>query len=220
MSVFFPDPLFGWAYLVALFGLLAAAAWRDLRAMVIPKQLTVPTLALGVLFNAVRGGWLGAEGHPAWVLGANGPVVGALDGLLFALGGFALAFALFFLMWFLGVCGGGDVKLFAAFGAWVGPERTLIVMLVTIFVVFFFIMGRLVLRLFSGDWKAVRKAANARPLGRPGEAGRHARKHALGFALPLAIAAVLVLLWSFRVELHMAAAPAQDDSAKEHARAR
>src|SRR5438270_8400 len=46
---------------------------------------------------------------------------GALDGLLFALAGFGLGFALFFVLWVLGACGGGDVKLFAALGAWVGP---------------------------------------------------------------------------------------------------
>src|SRR3954447_20707140 len=107
MSVFFPDPLFGWAYLAALFGLLAAAAWKDLRALVIPKQLTVPALALGLLVNVARGAWLGAAGNAAWVLPEGGPVVGALDGLLFTLAGFAVAFGLFFAMWFLGVCGGG-----------------------------------------------------------------------------------------------------------------
>ena len=47
MSAFFPDPLFGWIFLAALFGILAVAAWKDLRAMMVPKWLTVPALALG-----------------------------------------------------------------------------------------------------------------------------------------------------------------------------
>src|SRR4051812_3196431 len=132
MSAFFPDPLFGWAFVAALFALLAVAAWNDLRALVIPKQLTLPALALGLLFNVARGAWLGADGHAAWVLGEGGPAAGALDGLLFALAGFAVAFGLFFLFWFLGVCGGGDVKLFAALGAWVGPRYVLYVLIVSI----------------------------------------------------------------------------------------
>jgi hypothetical protein len=60
--------------------------------------------------------------------------------------------------------------------------------------------------------------ATKRPLNR--RTGHAPRERALGFALPLVIAAALVLPWSLRVDLRLAAAPAQDDNAKEHARAR
>ncbi len=216
MPAFFPDPLFGWTYLAALFGVLLAAAWNDLRELVVPKWLTVPALGLGLLFNVVRGVWLAAAGQPTWLLGDNGPVVGALDGLLFALLGFAVAFGLFFLMWILGICGGGDVKLFAAVGAWVGPALTLRVLLATLAVVFCFLLGRLVLQLFSGDWKAFRKIMNTGQ--RPRRPGHVPRKRALGFALPLMIAAALVLPWSFRVDLRLATNPVQD-TPREHAHA-
>src|SRR4051812_34982983 len=102
MSAFFPDPLFGWIFLAALFGILAVAAWKDLQAMLVPKWLTVPALALGVLFNVVRGVWLSSSGHAAWIFGESGPALGGLDGLLFSLLGFLVAFGLFFLMWILG----------------------------------------------------------------------------------------------------------------------
>lgn len=221
MPAFFPDPLFGWAYLAALFGVLLAAAWNDLRTLVVPKRLTVPAVGLGVVFNVARGVWLAAEGQTAWLLGDHGPLVGAVDGLLFALLGFLVAFGLFFLMWVLGVCGGGDVKLFAAVGAWVGPGLTLRVLLATLAVVFLFLLGRLLLQLFGGDWKAFRKTMNKgqAPRRRSGPAGLVPRKRALGFALPLVIAAALVLPWSFRVDLRLAAAPAQD-APGEHAHAR
>src|SRR4029077_13443330 len=77
--------------------------------------------ALGVTCNLVRGAWLGGLGRPTWTLGGSGAVIGALDGFLFALAGFAVGFTIFFLMWIAGACKGGDVKLFAAVSAWVGP---------------------------------------------------------------------------------------------------
>src|SRR5438874_13835628 len=116
---FFPGLLFAWAFYLVLTALMGVAAYTDLRRMVIPKQLTLGALALGLVFNIVRGAWVGAngEGSGVWLLGANGPFAGALDGLLYAGAGFAIGFGLFVIMWILGTCGGGDVKLFAALGA-------------------------------------------------------------------------------------------------------
>src|SRR4051812_1481896 len=111
-TTYFPDPISGWAFFTTLMALLAVASWTDQRRMVVPKWLTLPTLALGLLANVLRGAWLGWHDLPAWSLSSGGPWLGALDGLLFALAGFAMGFVLFFAMWVLGVCGGGDVKLF------------------------------------------------------------------------------------------------------------
>ena len=199
MHCFFPEPVFGWAYLGALLAILAAASCLDLRFMAVPKWLTVPALGLGLLFNVVRGAWLGSAGHPVWVLGDGGPALGGLDGLLFALAGFALGFVLFFLMWIVGVCGGGDVKLFAALGAWVGPGHCVTVLLVTLVVLIFVVMFQVAGKLFRGDWQSLRKRA-ARPKGAKAAKPRRL----VGFSLPLTVAVAVVLLWSFRVELRLA----------------
>src|SRR5208283_4704741 len=105
----FPDSAgFAWTYYLVLVALLLVAAYSDMRRMIVPKSLTLPTLALGLLFNVVRGAWLGAAGaEPVWILGQHGAWIGALDGLLYALAGLAIGFGLFFVMWILGTCGGG-----------------------------------------------------------------------------------------------------------------
>jgi Flp pilus assembly protein protease CpaA len=117
-----------------LVALTAVAAYIDLRTLTIPKRLNLLTLALGVVFSVVRSAWLGttAEGEKVLWFGAHGPWVGALDGLLYALVGILFGFALFFVMWVLGTCGGGDVKLFAAIGAWGGVTLTLWLLIGTI----------------------------------------------------------------------------------------
>ena len=164
---FFPGPMFGWAFSAVLFGLLAVAAYQDLKRVIVPKWITLPTLALGILFNLVRGGWVEASGGGVW------------SGFLFALAGFGTGFGLFLLMWLLGTCGGGDVKLFAALGAWVGPLLCVFILGCTIILV--------VLQLVT---LAV--------------AGRKVNKRRLTYSLPAALVTVVVLLWVFRGELHLA----------------
>src|SRR5436309_15904199 len=135
MQTFFPDPIFGWVCYLILVALLAVASYFDQRYQLIPKKLTIGLLALGVVFNLVRGAWMGAAGHETWILAGGSVWLGMLDGLLFALAGFALGFALFFVLWILGACGGGDVKLFAAMAAWLGPQISVMVLLCTIVIV-------------------------------------------------------------------------------------
>lgn len=85
---------------VALTGVLACA-W-DLRTGRIPNTVTLGSAALAAVVHASQGG---------------------VQGVVFGLGGCALGLALF-LPWFLmGAMGGGDVKLMAAFGAWLGPVQ-------------------------------------------------------------------------------------------------
>jgi len=203
---FFPGPLFAWAFLGGLLAILAVAAFIDLRRMAVPKSITIPALALGLVFNLIRGAWLGALDNPVWVLGTNGSVVGAADGLLFALTGFLVGFGMFFLMWILGVCGGGDVKLFAAVGTWVGAYLAILVLCTTIVVVVVMVWCRLLFALLTGEWKTIRKSlAQRQP--RRGAAPLQPKKRALGFSLPLVIATLLVLLWAFRVDLHVVPTP-------------
>lgn len=197
---FFPNPEFAWAFLALFFALLVLASGTDLRSYLIPKAVTLTGLALGLAANLARGIWLGIDGKPVWLLGEHGVFVAAADGLLFALVGFAVSFALFFLMWLAGVCGGGDVKLFAAVGAWIGAYLGICVLMMTIPVILCLALGQMALALSQ---RTPAPATNA-ALPAPVAAGKKPRR-VLGFSVPLTIAAVAVLLWMFRVELHLAA---------------
>ncbi len=120
MPRFFPNLSFGWTFYGVLIAFLVIAAYIDARRMIIPKWVSLSILTLGVIFNLARGAWLGDQGIKVWLFEPNGLWLGAVDGFLFALVGFLAGFAIFFVMWILGVCGGGDLKLFAALSAWVG----------------------------------------------------------------------------------------------------
>lgn len=92
--------------LLALVGI--AAVW-DVRTGRIPNRLVLAGLSA------------------ALVLRAAGGAGALLEGLL----GLGLALALFFPLFALRAMGGGDVKLLAVSAAFLGPERTLVALLVT-----------------------------------------------------------------------------------------
>jgi prepilin peptidase CpaA len=96
----------GMMMLAPMFGLLTWAAAVDLRTRRIPNWLTLSLVLSGLVqsFTAVH-------------------TVGPLDSLLGLLSGFGLTFILFA----IGAMGGGDVKLLAGLGAWLGPRGALIV---------------------------------------------------------------------------------------------
>ena len=83
----------------ALVGLLAVAAWQDVRRRTIPNWIPA---ALVLLW----GGWALAEGR-------LGPAAGAV-------GVAALVLLAGYLAWLGGFLGGGDVKLLAAVALWAG----------------------------------------------------------------------------------------------------
>ncbi len=85
---------------IAVLALGAAAAATDATTRRIPNALTIGAAAVALAFAASTGGWLAV----GWC------VAGWLVGLLLFLPLFALR-----------AMGGGDVKLLAAFGAWLGP---------------------------------------------------------------------------------------------------
>lgn len=212
---FFPNPGFAWVFYLALVCLTILTSYTDLRHMVIPKSLTVSGLALGVVMNLVRGAWMGAEGQRVWLLP---PSVGngLLDGLVFTLAGFLVAFAVMFFMYVLGTCGGGDVKLFCALGAWLGPF--LIVFLYAASLVALLLLMMVVL-LKNGLYpSAVRATLEA---AKPGnERRRSKKKWRIAYGLPVAVATTLLLLWVFRVDLQLAApppSPPSDEKVQAHA---
>ena len=85
--------------LICATGISMAGAFHDARSRRIPNQLTLTALLAGFAVRATVGGWVGLES---------------------ALWGTLLAGGIFFLLFVVGGMGGGDVKLMAAVGAWVG----------------------------------------------------------------------------------------------------
>ncbi|MFQ3594269.1 MAG: A24 family peptidase, partial [Gemmataceae bacterium] len=184
---YFPDPLSGWLFVSGLAVILALASYTDERYTKVPKWITLPAFFVGLVVSMLRGIWLSVHGMPVWLLGETNLVLGAIDGLLFALSGVVVGFVIFFMIWILGGCGGGDVKLFAALGAWVGPYLSFWNLLVSMVLLMFCFLGVITYRLLSGR----------RPL--PSKNGRS--PVVVRFSLLAAVAVMMVSLWSFREDL-------------------
>lgn len=92
-----------------LFAVLGCAAVIDLRSRRIPNWLTISLAMAGLLHSFL----------PGHVVAPSQALLGLLSGLALNVGLFALR-----------IRGGGDVKLFAAVGAWVGPLATLEIFIV------------------------------------------------------------------------------------------
>jgi prepilin peptidase CpaA len=90
--------------------LVLTAALRDVRTGRIPNWLTVPAGALGLALHA-------------WYEG--------LPGVWTSIAGAALGLAAFILFFAAGGMGAGDVKLFGAVGALVGPQSLVLVFVFT-----------------------------------------------------------------------------------------
>jgi prepilin signal peptidase PulO-like enzyme (type II secretory pathway) len=191
-----------------LVGILLVASYFDLRYLTIPKQLCVIACGLGLAANLARGLWLGIETDQV----TYGLLV---EGLLFSLLGFATGFVIFFALWILGLCGGGDVKLFTAVATWLGMRYTFWLWIASILAVVIFAWTRLLLHTLIAGVSSSRRSfsAKANPDNNDakGAAPGKSRRRLVPFSLPLAIAAVVVLLWFFRAELHLIDRPVVND---------
>jgi Flp pilus assembly protein protease CpaA len=191
----FPNQTFAWVFLGLLLALAWIAAWIDFRSFKIPKTLTLTMLGCGLALNLVRGGWLGAQERSTFVLDGSNVAIGLLDGFLFSLAGFALGFACFFVLFAVGAVGGGDVKLFAAVGAWVGAYYSLWLLAGSTLLLIVFAFFRVATSVAShGPLKAVRASNDTKkPLSR-----------FRTYSLTVAIAAAVMLTWFWRVPLGLA----------------
>ncbi|MBA4016593.1 MAG: hypothetical protein C0483_05345 [Pirellula sp.] len=182
---------------VVLFTMVAAVC--DFRTKRLPNWLTVPGFIAALIFHGVRGamegGWSGAGGA-----------------LLTAMGGFAVGFGILFLLWIIGGGGAGDVKLMGALGAWFGPMNTFNLFVISTVFVLILSVGVLawqtiqkgafnVKRRYLGDESASDKL-KARGLTREEAAmQRKVKRRLMPYGVPVALAAWVVLVWSFRSQL-------------------
>ena len=119
-----------WCIEYALVLAVLVATVTDLRSRRIPNWLTVSTLVLGFVLNALIA-------YPA-----------PMEGVWLAAKGFAVAFALNLVMYMLHMTGAGDVKLLAAVGAMVGCSDFVGIFLLTaliggvLAIVFILVKGR------------------------------------------------------------------------------
>lgn len=96
--------------LIMALELATVAGWLDWRTRRIPNWLTVPALLAGILANTLAWGWPGTKA--------------ALEGAAWGLG-LLLPFVL------LRGLGAGDWKLMGALGAFLGPQRFIVVFIAT-----------------------------------------------------------------------------------------
>jgi prepilin peptidase CpaA len=97
---------------------LCVASCTDLRSCRIPNWLVLPFLLAGIVISPLRSDWQGS-GHGIGWQGFGQSFAGL--GQSFA--GMGLGLLVFGLLFWLGGMGGGDVKLCAAVGAWIGPMQ-------------------------------------------------------------------------------------------------
>jgi Flp pilus assembly protein protease CpaA len=181
----FPNLPFAVAFVGILIAGLAYAAWVDWTTLKVPKWLTVGLFAIGVVMNVIRGAWLGAEGQPTWLSDEGNLVLGALSGLLWSLAGFLLGFALFFVFWIFGLGGGGDVKLVAATGAWLGALPVMISIAASLPFLILVTLLVLTYRMTSGRLPQVATATAMQGGGR--------RRSVTTYSLPFALGVYVVL---------------------------
>jgi prepilin peptidase CpaA len=104
-----------WPMLVVL----AVATFTDLRSRRIPNWLALPFLAAGVVISPWRQELGGMSQGFSWH--GLGPF--RWQGLGQSLAGLGVGLLIFGVGFWMGGMGGGDVKLAAAIGAWVGPVQ-------------------------------------------------------------------------------------------------
>jgi prepilin peptidase CpaA len=212
---FFPNPEFAWGFLALLASLLALASYVDFRRTVVPKWLTLPLLGAGVVASIARGAWLGVAGQQSGFFTTDSLWLGGLDGLLYALIGVVCSFAMIFLLWILGTCGGGDVKLFAAVGAWTGWLYAVFILAASLVVLFVIVLVKVVT--LGASPTAVRRLMRENRKGLQKQQPK-VGKWRITYSFPVTVATVVVFLWFCRDDLRIAPNPAGNPRAQAHAR--
>lgn len=168
---------------VAVAAITVAAAVLDTRSRKIPNYFTVSVFAAGLVFNIVQGAAL------------LGGLRGAGGGLMFSLAGFATGFAILYVLWLIGGGGGGDVKLMAALGSWLGAKLILIVFMISVSIVLVYSVVVLLWRVSKVGFRRTKDKYGG-TIEKESEARRVARR-LLPYGIPVAIATWCVLAYPF-----------------------
>jgi len=190
---FFPNEVVAWGFCALLWAFTAATAYKDTLTAKIPNRWVVPGAILGLAFNILRSALLASDNSPLWILPTGQIGYGIIDGLLFSLVGFLVAFAGMFIFWILGLCGGGDVKLYAAVGVWLGWKYVGYVWLLSVFTLWLWLIARVLARGLEG-----------KRMKAPIETGKGLR---LTYSLPIFLATIAVCLMCFKQELGIRGKP-------------
>lgn len=167
-------------FVLSIVALTTTAAYTDIRRRKIPNALTIPFFLLGWVYQGWFHGWEGLS-----------------DGGL----GFAVGFGTYFVLWMVAGGGGGDVKLMGAISVWLGFKLTLYLMVISTLlvvidgvVVTLYTVLRFGVRRFKKQYLATGKTdANGKAVFGETE-GQRRQRRMLPFAVPLAIAAWLLML--------------------------
>lgn len=202
---FFPNPVFAWTSVGLLVAAVGVAAYTDTSRAKVPNPLVVATLAVGLILNVVRGAWQAGVGHPSWLFGDTDQMwLGAVDGLLFSLAGFVVGFGVCFVFWILGLMRGGDTKLFAALGGWVGLLHLGFLWVLSVAALWVWMIGKVLSgglrpRKVHATMKQLQQANNV--ASEPAEQPARAKKMRMTYSAPIAVAALGTSLWLYRAEL-------------------
>jgi prepilin peptidase CpaA len=151
---------------VGIFTLMAAIS--DLRFRKIPNKMTAPMCVAGIVYQVSFFGW---------------------DGLWASLLGFAAGFGILFVLWMIATAGGGDVKLMAALGTWLGWMMTLKVLFCSLIFVTTGTIGIVAFGLLSKGLRRTKEQYMSKSDKGKGETtDQRKKRRVMAFALPVALA--------------------------------
>ena len=156
---------------VGVFTLVAAIC--DLRFRKIPNRMTAPMCVAGIVYQVVFYG---------------------MDGLWASLLGFAAGFGILFVLWMIATAGGGDVKLMAALGTWLGWLTTLKVLFCSLIFVTTGTIGIVLIGLLSqGLRRTKNQYLTKKETGKAETTAQRQKRRIMPFAIPVALATWCIL---------------------------
>jgi prepilin peptidase CpaA len=180
------DEMFDWTlqhivFIAAVTLFTATAAYTDIRFWKIPNKLTFPFFLLGWVYQCAFWGW---------------------PGLLDGLGGFAVGFGTYFVLFAIAGGGGGDVKLMGALSVWLGFNLTILMMILSTLLVILdvgIVSLYKVLRYGAKYWKKQHLAtgktdARGKAVHVTESFDQKQKRRILPFAIPVAMATWLLMV--------------------------
>ena len=152
-----------------------AAAICDLRFRKIPNKMTAQMCVAGIVYQVA---------------------FFQMDGLWTSLLGFAAGFGILFVLWMIATAGGGDVKLMAALGTWLGWLTTLKVLFCSLIFVTTGTIGIVLVGLLSRGLRRTKDqylTKNKNDNGKGESTEQRQKRRVMAFAVPVALATWSIL---------------------------